>query len=862
MDVPHDRGVQALINYPVTDMKSSKEIRSGFIEFFAAHGHRFIPSAPVVPQDDPSLLFTNAGMNQFKSIFLGDNPKNLTRAANSQKCMRVSGKHNDLEEVGRDHYHHTFFEMLGNWSFGDYYKKEAIRWGWQLLTDVWRLPKERLFVSIHVSDAEAEALWKSETDIDHRRIMRFGDKSNFWEMGETGPCGPCSEVHFDTGDPSTREATFNDPVAGVNGTNDRYRELWNLVFIQYNREKDGLLTPLSHTHVDTGMGLERLCAVIQGVDSNYATDLFTPVINEIVRKCGKSYDHGVAGTPFRVIADHVRALIFAITDGAFPSNEGRGYVLRRLLRRAYRFGRELGFRKPFLHTLVPVVVREMGEAFPEIGRRGSYVEEVIAAEEQRFGATLEQGIEKFSLMIDDAKKKETKVIAGNDVFTLYDTFGFPMDLTRLMAAEQGYAIDEGAYETLMERQKNRARDARKSDEGLSPEGWTERMRISGTEFVGYELESCTVNVCRFKTTHEDWQGTHLLLVLDRTPFYAESGGQVGDRGVLYGQHGIEIRVEDTVKWNDLIVHRGVTRIPVTATAFEKPFTAVVAPELRSSTRRNHSATHLLQAALRKILGDHIQQAGSKVEPSGLRFDFTHFKALTDGEIAAVERQVNEWIVANLPVQTTLQEIEAAKASGATALFGEKYGERVRVVAMDPISKELCGGTHVASTGNIGLFHIIAETSISAGVRRIEAITGLNVAEYLARKEQTISSLTSLLKVGEPKLVERVHTLMDTVRQLEEQLKTLAAAQSASRLDDLFEEAKRRDGAFPWLAKNLGEMDKESFSRIADALSDTIRNRELTTTAIVLGASVDGKALFAAGAGTEAVKKYGVHCGEL
>ncbi|MBN1576690.1 MAG: alanine--tRNA ligase [Chitinispirillaceae bacterium] len=843
-------------------MKSSKEIRSDFINFFAAHGHRFIPSAPVVPQDDPTLLFTNAGMNQFKSIFLGDNPQKLTRAANSQKCMRVSGKHNDLEEVGRDHYHHTFFEMLGNWSFGDYYKKEAIRWGWQLLTDVWLLPKERLIVTIHASDDEAEALWKSETDIEHRRIMRFGDKSNFWEMGETGPCGPCSEIHFDIGDPSTREATFADLVAGVNGTNDRYRELWNLVFVQYNREKDGSLKPLPHTHVDTGMGFERLCAVIQGVDSNYATDLFTPIINEIARMCGKPYDRGSAGTPFRVIADHIRALTFAITDGAFPSNEGRGYVLRRLLRRAYRFGRELCFRQPFLHTLVPIVIKEMGEAFPEIGQRGSYVEEVIAAEEQRFGATLEQGIERFSLMIDNAKKGGAKSIAGNDVFTLYDTYGFPMDLTRLMAKEQGFTVDEAGYETLMAQQKTRARDARKSDDGLSPEGWTELKKVPGTEFVGYERESCTVNVCRFKITHEDWQGSHLLFVLDRTPFYAESGGQVGDRGVLCGQNGTEIRIEDTVKWNDLVVHRGVTKVPMTDAIFGKPFTATVAPELRSSTRRNHSATHLLQAALRKTLGNHIQQAGSKVEPAGLRFDFTHFKALTDEELSAVERQVNEWIMANLPVQTALQELEAAKAAGATALFGEKYGERVRVVAMDPVSKELCGGTHVSTTGNIGFFHITAETSISAGVRRIEAITGLNVAAYLARKEQTIISLTSLLKVGEPKLVERVHALIDSVKQLEERLNTLSGAQSASRLGLIFEEAKKRSGDFPWCVKNLGDMDKESFFRIADALSDTIRSNNLTTMAVVLGASVDGKALFAAGAGAEAVKKYGVHCGEL
>ncbi len=843
-------------------MKTCGEIRKDFIDFFVRHGHRFVPSSPVVPQNDPTLLFTNAGMNQFKSIFLGDNPQNLTRAANSQKCMRVSGKHNDLEAVGRDHYHHTFFEMLGNWSFGDYYKKEAIRWGWELLTEVWRLPKERLFVTIHTSDDEAEELWNTETDVDRRRIMRFGDRSNFWEMGETGPCGPCSEIHYDTGDLSTQEATWADPVAGVNGENARYRELWNLVFIQYNREKDGTLKPLPSKHVDTGMGFERICAVIQGVDSNYDTDLFSPIIRQTELMCGRTYDSGDAGTPFRVIADHIRALTFAITDGAFPSNEGRGYVLRRLLRRAYRFGREIGFREPFLYKLVSVVTEVMGEAFPEIRQRREFVEEVIAAEEERFGSTLEQGIEKFSIMIDGARQRGVNKLSGNEVFTLYDTFGFPMDLTRLMAAEKGFSIDEAGYEALMEQQKNRSREAQKNDNGLSPEGWVELRNTCGTEFIGYETESCEVNVCRYKITDEEDGVSKLFIILDRTPFYAESGGQVGDRGALLLPDGRELSVEDTLKWNDLVVHKASARFPVGRRLLLKTLVAKVNHEERSATMRNHTATHLLQAALRKILGNHIQQAGSKVEPSGLRFDFTHFKALSRDEINTVERLVNEWILADMPVATAISKLEEAKASGATALFGEKYGEYVRVVAVDDISKELCGGTHVSATGNIGLFHITSESSISAGVRRIEAVTGLRSLDYLISKEKIVLSLTGLLKVAEDKLFERTSALAENVRNLELRMEKLTAEKSASAVDSLFDEALKNGGAFPWLVRNLGEMEKSAFVRIADAVSDRIKKDNIETMVIVIGAKVEGKALFAAGAGVGAVKKYGIHCGEL
>ena len=742
-------------------MKTSREIRNDFIDFFKARDHAFVPSAPVVPQDDPTLLFTNAGMNQFKSIFLGDNPKALRRAANSQKCMRVSGKHNDLEEVGRDHYHHTFFEMLGNWSFGDYYKKEAIGWGWELLTGVWKLPKDRLFATVHTSDDEAIAYWKSETDIAHDRIMKFGDKSNFWEMGETGPCGPCTEIHFDIGDPATRDATFADPIAGVNGENARYRELWNLVFMQYNRQKDGTLLPLKAKHVDTGMGFERVVAVLQGVDSNYHTDIFRPIIGELEKISGRAYEPGPAGTPFRVAADHIRSLVFAITDGAFPSNEGRGYVLRRLLRRAARFGRELGCTEPFLYRLVPTVIAVMGEAFPEIQQRRSYVEEVIRSEEERFGATVEQGIQKFNAMVDACAKRGATALPAPDVFALYDTYGFPADLTRLMAAEKGISVDEQEFSRLMDEQKARGREARKGDEaGLTPEGWTELAPSSGTAFIGYEQGEASVSVSRYKVIESENGKPVYLLILDKTPFYAASGGQVGDKGTLTAASGKTLTIEDTIKWNDVVVHRGVSEILFVKDDFAKPLSASIESSQRDATRRNHSATHLLQAALRSVLGSHVQQSGSRVDPSGLRFDFTHFKAPTKEELAKAEHIVNEWVLQDLPVTTVIKDPETAKKEGATALFGEKYGDKVRVVSMGGVSKELCGGTHVSSTGQIGLFHITEESSISAGVRRIEAVTGHGAARFLSEKETVLAQLADLLKANGPALVERVKGLID------------------------------------------------------------------------------------------------------
>jgi len=844
---------------------SGNAIRQQFIDFFKSKEHRFVPSSPVVPQDDPTLLFTNAGMNQFKSIFLGENREGFRRVANSQKCMRVSGKHNDLEEVGRDQYHHTFFEMLGNWSFGDYYKKEAISWAWEILTGVWKLPKDRLFVTVFESDDEAENLWKTVTDIEHWRIMRFGAKSNFWEMGDTGPCGPCSEIHYDIGDIGDQRNVFNDPVKGVNGANDRFREIWNLVFMQYNREKGGSLFELPAKHVDTGMGLERVVAILQNTTSNYGTDLFSPIIRRLEEMSGKKYLTDASGTPFRVIADHIRALVFAITDGAVPSNEGRGYVLRRLLRRASKFGRELGFTSPFLSTLAPTVVSMMGDAFPEIKQRTGYVGDVIRAEEERFSATLEQGMEKFNSIAGGLVAAKGKTVAGKDVFALYDTYGFPMDLTRLLAEEKGLTVDEAAFEREMAQQRTRGRDAAKKegDNGLSAEGWVTLKKDAITSFVGYDSDSIQCSVIRYKVTSPDSEKiTDCLVILDKTPFYAESGGQVGDSGTLTTASGQTLTVSDTIKWNDMTVHIVKADAPFDRSELSKPFSAVIRPELRSHTRRNHSATHLLQAALRKILGSHVAQSGSRVSPESLRFDFTHHKALTDDQVRAIEEQVNEWVLADLPVTTVVKPLDEAKKEGAMALFGEKYGDSVRVVSMGGVSKELCGGTHASSTGTIGLFHITVETSIAAGVRRIEAITGMNSLHYLLGKEAVISMTCGMLKVSEDSLVNKVQSMLLRQKDLETRIAQQSQGQVKVLADTILAEAHATKAKCAWTVKNLGASDKDAFSALCDAISDAVKSRGLTDTVVVVGAAQEGRVQFFATAGEKAVKECGVHCGEL
>ena len=669
--------------------------------------------------------------------------------------------------------------MLGNWSFGDYYKKEAIAWAWELLTEVWKLPKERLFATVYEDDDEAWQIWKDVSGLPDDRIMRFDAKSNFWEMGDTGPCGPCSEIHYDRGDLATQAETFKDPILGVNGENDRYIEIWNNVFMQYERVSDGSLIPLKAKNVDTGMGFERICSILQGKTSNYDTDVFSPIIAKVAELSKVPYSDGVDGTPHRVIADHLRAVSFAIADGALPSNEGRGYVLRRILRRASRFARLLGQKEAFICKLVQVLADTMGEAFPEIRERKDFVTEVIKSEEERFIKTLDAGLERFENIVQELDG--AKVIAGDKVFQLYDTYGFPPDLTGILAEEKGLSIDEAGFEKCMEEQKARARaNMKQGINTMGTEGWTQYSEVS-TEFVGYELATCETKIARFR---ED-KGV-LSIVLEKSPFYAEMGGQVGDKGTLVAS-GLEISVFDTVKVNDTAVCRGkVLKGEATEESMAQVFVATVDDERRKDIRKNHSATHLLQAALREVLGSHVQQQGSFVSSEVLRFDFSHFNAMTEEEIQKVEDIVNEKVMACLNVSTQVMNVDEAKASGAMALFGEKYGEDVRVVKMgadcEEFSKELCGGLHVSCTGEIGLVKIVSESSVSAGVRRIEAVSGRNAMLLLRTGTKILSALREQLRCKDADLLARIAQNFEKTLSLEKalqsvklELATLAAA---------------------------------------------------------------------------------------
>lgn len=769
----------------MSETMTSAQVRESFIKFFESKGHLFVRSSPVVPHDDPTLMFTNAGMNQFKAIFLGDNPKGWKRVCNSQKCIRVSGKHNDLDVVGRDNYHHTFFEMLGNWSFGDYYKKEAISWAWELLTEVWKLPKERLFATVYKDDDEAWRIWKDVSGLPDDRIMRFDAHSNFWEMGDTGPCGPCSEIHYDRGDLSTQAETFKDPVLGVNGENDRYIEIWNNVFMQYERLSDGSLVPLKAKNVDTGMGFERICAILQNKTSNYDTDVFSPIIQKIAELSGVPYSDGKDGTPHRVIADHLRALSFAIADGALPSNEGRGYVLRRILRRASRFARLLGQKKPFICELVQVLADTMGDAFPEIRERKDFVASVIKSEEESFIRTLDAGLERFAAISADMSKGDQ--IPGDKVFLLYDTYGFPPDLTGILAEEKGLLIDEKGYEKCMEEQKARARaNMKQGINTMGSEGWTE-YAVGSTSFVGYETSSAKVRVLRFR---ED-KGV-LSIVLDKTPFYAEMGGQVGDKGTLVAD-GIEISVFDTVRVNDTTIHRGkVTKGEANGKTMASEFLATVDDLRRSDIRKNHSATHLIQAALRQVLGSHVRQQGSFVSNELLRFDFSHFNAMTEEEIREVEDLVNEKVMECLPVSTDVMNVDEAKASGAMALFGEKYGDKVRVVKMgksdDEFSRELCGGLHVQNTGNIGMVKIISESSVSSGVRRIEAVTGRGALVLLRAGTRILTAIREQLRCKDAEVLDRIQQAFAKTQSLEKSLQSVQLELATLAAGDLLQGA--------------------------------------------------------------------------
>lgn len=730
---------------------TSTEIRNSFLKFFEERSHTIVPSAPVVPYNDPTLLFANAGMNQFKDVFLGLGKRSYTRAADTQKCIRVSGKHNDLEEVGRDTYHHTFFEMLGNWSFGDYYKKEAISWAWELLTTVWGIPKERLWATVYKNDDEAEEIWKSVTDISKDHVLRFGEKDNFWEMGETGPCGPCSEIHIDrTPDCSATASMVNAGVAEV-------MEIWNLVFIQYNRNESGQLTPLPSKHVDTGMGFERVCSVLQNKFSNYDTDVFHPIIEQISSLTKKPYGGSLSNIPqsqkeldtsMRVIADHIRALTFAIADGAIPTNEGRGYVLRRILRRAARFGRNLGMHDPFIYQLVPTLVDTMSYIFPEIKSNQEHIQKVIKSEEESFNTTLDRGLERFEDVIRHLG--HSKTFPGEDAFKLYDTYGFPLDLTELIASEKGLKVDVGTFTELMQKQKERSRDTGKNvDVSGIAKFSTEHTNFQQTEFVGYTQLECKSTVLGIKDG---------FLVLDRTPFYAESGGQVGDTGLI-STDKLQVTISNTLRDGNIFGHK-FTDMFNEATG--KTVTAKVDIERRRNIMRNHSATHLLHTALRRILGTHVQQAGSLVAPEYFRFDFSHFAKPTDQELNHIETLVNEIIRDNIPRTPGLTNIpfDDAKKMGALMFFGDKYGERVNVVQFGEFSTEFCGGTHVETTGDIGYFKIRNESSIASGIRRIEGVTNIFALD--------------LLKVQSEAFLDRVNSTNEKLEEISNLISELAA----------------------------------------------------------------------------------------
>ncbi|MFQ5650338.1 MAG: alanine--tRNA ligase [bacterium] len=810
----------------------SHDVRKQFLDFFKSKHHEIVPSAPVVPFDDPSLLFTNAGMNQFKNVFLGQETRNYKRAADTQKCIRVSGKHNDLEDVGFDTYHHTFFEMLGNWSFGDYFKKEAIAWAWELLTEVWGIEKDRLYATVFGGDAadglgpdeEAEQLWKEVTDIDPAKVVRFGKKDNFWEMGETGPCGPCSEIHIDlTADKSGGRF--------VNAGDPRVIEIWNLVFIQFNRSKGGKLANLPDKHVDTGMGFERVLAILNGTASNYDTDLFTPLLNRIHDLTGIRYAGDEKGFAHRVIADHIRALTFSIADGAMPSNEGRGYVLRRILRRAARFGRNLNMHEPFIYELVPALVETMGEAFPEIRQKQAFVSQVIKAEEESFNATLDRGLEIFEKISAQIEKEGEKRIPGAEAFRLYDTYGFPLDLTQLMARQKGFTVDEAGFDKAMAEQRERARKAGKwaYTTDFEYQHWTTLSEGEDSKFLGYETLTSESEIRKY---HVD--GDQIFLTLDQTPFYGEAGGQVGDVGEIAGD-GFKVRVLDTIRDGSTLVHIGV--FEQAGEIVKSKIVARVDGRLRKSTARNHTCTHLLHKALRETLGEHVTQAGSLVAPDHLRFDVTHFQRITPDELARIEARVNEKIRADLPVETVKTTYVKAREMGAMAIFEEKYGENVRMVKIGDFSLELCGGTHLIHTGEAGYFRIVSESGTAAGIRRLEAVTGEKADTLLRHEKETTLQLQELLNCRGDEIIPKVSALLEEHHQLEKAVRQLRVKSARQGISQLIEQARRLNG-FKVVTSRIHSDNVEELKQIGD----TLRAR-LGSGVGVLGAVINGKASF-------------------
>ncbi|SEK85754.1 alanyl-tRNA synthetase [Pseudoxanthomonas sp. GM95] len=831
---------------------SSNQVRQDFLDFFRGKGHTIVPSAPLVPGNDPTLLFTNSGMVQFKDTFLGAEKRSYVRAADVQRCLRAGGKHNDLDAVGYTARHHTFFEMLGNWSFGDYFKKEAIAWAWELLTEVWKLPAERLLVTVYHTDDEAYALWHDMIGIPSERIVRIGDNKgapyasdNFWQMADTGPCGPCTEIFYDHG-----PEIAGGPPGSPDEDGDRFIEIWNLVFMQFDRQPDGSLVPLPAPCVDTGMGMERLVAVLQHVHSNYEIDLFQTLIAEVARLTGTS---DLENKSLRVIADHIRACAFLIVDGVLPSNEGRGYVLRRIIRRALRHGWMLGVRQPFFSQLVPTLSALMGEAYPELPAKLDLVERALKAEEERFAETLDAGMRIFE---DVAARAQGTTIPGVDAFRLYDTYGFPVDLTADIARERGMDVDMAGFDAAMEQQRQTARAAGKFASGAGlPADLVAQLKP--TEFLGYDsLQAQGLTVVALLRDGRPVQrleaGESGVVLLDRTPFYAESGGQVGDTGTLRGV-GSLFQVSDTQKLAGQF-HGHVGQLVEGALSVGDVLAGDADAPRRGATILNHSATHLLHAALRSLLGTHVQQKGSLVAPDRLRFDFSHFQPVSAEELAEIERRVNAEVRGNHGVEIHHMAMQEALDFGAMALFGEKYGENVRVLRMGDTSTELCGGTHVQRTGDIGLFKIVSESGVSSGVRRIEAVTGQGALDYVDTEEQRLAEAASLLGGSAAEVVEKIRQLTDRQKKLERELESLKAKAASGATADLASQAVDVEGV-KVLAVRLEGFDAKALRDAVDRLK-----QQLGDSVIVLAGTDAGKAALVSGVNGSAMGR--VKAGEL
>ncbi|WP_018249775.1 alanine--tRNA ligase [Orenia marismortui] len=829
---------------------NSSEIRQKFLDFFESKGHKILPSAPLVPQNDPTLLWINAGMAPFKDYFNGSAIPPKRRVSTSQKCIRT----NDIENVGKTARHHTFFEMLGNFSFGDYFKEDAIKWAYEFLVDVIALDQDKFWISIYKDDDRAFDIWHNEVGISKDKIVRMDKDENFWEIG-TGPCGPCSEIHYDRG---ADYGCSDDCKLGCDC--DRYLEIWNLVFTQYNKTEDGEYLDLPNKNIDTGMGLERIVSLLQDAPSNFETDLFMPMINYIAKSAGVEYgDSPEIDMALKVIADHIRSISFAIADGALPSNEGRGYVVRRILRRAVRYAKVLNLEVPFLHTIVPIVVEVMGGHYSQLVDNEEQIKKIIKQEELRFQETLEQGIDILEEIIDELEEKGLNKIPGSKVFTLYDTYGFPKELTEEIAAERNFKIDHAGFEEAMDEQRQRARSAREDyDQGHGELELFKSLReeIGQSEFVGYgefEVETEVLSIIKEQEVVEEIAvGDKAQLVLAKTPFYSEGGGQVGDKGIIINTT-TQSRVLDTREVAEMIVHE--IEVEEGKLKVGDQVQAIVSKELRTATARNHTATHLLHKALKEFLGDHVNQSGSLVTPTRMRFDFSHFEGVKEDELEKIETRVNEQILANLRVDATEMSINAAKEMGAMALFGEKYGEEVRVVTAGDYSIELCGGTHVRSTGEIGLFKIINESGIAAGVRRIEAVTGHEALDYVKKQEATITKIADKLKSSPHEVVSKVESLQGHIKELEKEITSLKDKLASSQSGDLISEAEELNGV-KTILHSIDGIDADGLRKMGDSLKE-----KLDSGIVVLASKSEDKVIFIAVV-TEDLVKEGYHAGNI